>query len=280
MNFSKIMLNSCGWVYLRTTEFVDVYKIGKTDQTPTERAGTNKSDIIRINKSFNNNDMETYLKKKFKKKYKIYKGSEYFIANYIDITNDYDEYFIKFEKRLLEKVKEIKNNNLVAVNIGKNIDDIKIKDVNIEETIENIKDVTIEETIENIKDVTIEETIENIKDVNIEETIEKIENINCNIKKQIIYNSITHSHLKTKKFECDKCGQKIKSKQSFKYHLDNVKCEEKKFSKIFQCDECNKGYTQERYLVDHKTRKHPNELEILKQKLKTLEEFVKSKILQ
>jgi len=110
MSIDKLILNSCGWVYLRSTDIDNVYKVGKTNSNPTVRAGTDKSVIIRINKSINNHEMETYLKMKFKEKYKIHKGTEYFIAKLIDIMRDYDKYFSEFENMLLKEIDEYNDN--------------------------------------------------------------------------------------------------------------------------------------------------------------------------
>lgn len=87
-----IVLNSFGIVYLiQPTEFLctNVYKIGMSDKTNVSRLYSQGADsrcifVMECNLA---KQLETNIKNTFKQKFKIYKGSEYFEGDELEITN-------------------------------------------------------------------------------------------------------------------------------------------------------------------------------------------------
>lgn len=87
-----IILNSFGIVYLiQPTEFLctNVYKIGMSDKTNVSRLYSQGADsrcifVMECNLA---KQLETNIKNTFKQKFKIYKGSEYFEGDELEITN-------------------------------------------------------------------------------------------------------------------------------------------------------------------------------------------------
>jgi hypothetical protein len=229
MSIDKLILNSCGWVYLRTTGIDNVYKVGRTNCTPVKRATINNSEIIRLNKSINNYEMENHLKKELKQKYSIYKGTEFFNANLLDIINDFDIIFYKHELNFRENIKILFENS--------NNDNIT-NDDNYVNNNDNSTDNN--DSNPNIKKIT-EQNIEINNKFPLESSINETLN-----------NSEKHST----KFECEKCSRNFTTKQSLIYHLDNVICD--KFDKTkFKCNECENKYTSIIYLKKHLLKCHP-----------------------
>jgi hypothetical protein len=232
MDVEEFVLNNCGWVYLRNTDTKNVYKIGRTNtKPPTKRASVDNSVIIILIQSINNLNMETHLKNEFKKHYKIYTGTEYFIANLFDIKKTFNKYFYEYEEMLFKNEKIFKNIEAYVEN--KAPEDIK-----------NIELKTINEELEDIKK-TFESKLEK-KKTNLEDNKKDL-NIKCD-----------------GKFSCEKCLKTFLSNQALQYHLNDkkTKCDEKikKYGKLYKCDECINTYTKKIFLKYHMIDKHPNKI--------------------
>jgi len=100
MNSTRLILNTTGWVYLRSTKIEQVWKIGKSNADGLKRASIHQSKILRLNMSLNNHLMEKILIKVFNTKFEKYCGNEYFVGEMFDIIKTFDEVFSKHEKEI------------------------------------------------------------------------------------------------------------------------------------------------------------------------------------
>lgn len=98
MNSTRLILNTSGWVYLRSTIYDNIFKIGRSSADGLRRASIKKSKIIRLNMSLNNHQIERHLINAFNEKYILYGGNEYFMGDMFDMIKTFDEVFANHEK--------------------------------------------------------------------------------------------------------------------------------------------------------------------------------------
>ena len=221
------------YVYLRNTEDIGVYKIGRTSQNdPKHRAEVNKNMPSCILKTYNNYDCELYLKKIFKEKFELVRGHEYFRGDLDEMCEVFNICVIKFNREYKNKYIGSKKKDLVIEEYKKDlvIEEYK-KDLVIEEY---KKDLVIEEYK---KKITIEEYKKDL-------VIEKY-------KKKLAIEEYKKKYIKgnDKEYKCDLCETIFKRKQHLIQHLNRKKsCLNKD---LYKCANCYKSFSRQDNLNRH-----------------------------
>jgi len=141
MNPSKLILNTCGHVYLRNCSSIDgILKVGLTSVGGFRRASLGGATILRLNLSLNHREMEQALIKGFREKYEVYAGKEYFVCG--DLREGmqlFDQIFAKCESKIYEKLMASNLPNKVSIKLFNETEDIDEEEEDDEEPIYHLR---------------------------------------------------------------------------------------------------------------------------------------------